>query len=65
MADNPQIAATITKREKSKLERTNRNLGTYTSGTFKDACAAAGVQPTARQASKFNNGYGAAFKGAK
>lgn len=52
----------ITRREKAKLERTNRNLSTSASGTFKDACTAAGVPNTARQASKFNNGYGAAFR---
>lgn len=65
MADNKAVLDTITKREKSKQERTNRNLGTYTSGSFKDACASAGIPATARQASKYNNGYGAAFRGAK
>lgn len=64
MADN-RMTDNITKREKSKLERTNRNLGTFTSQAFKDACATAGVPATARQASKYNSGYGAAFKGAK
>lgn len=64
MAD-AKHAENITKREKGKQERTNRNLSTYVSGTFKDACASAGIPATARQASKFNNGYGAAFKGAK
>lgn len=29
---------------------------------FKQACAAAGIQPTARQASKFRRGLGLAFK---
>ena len=29
---------------------------------FKDACERAGVQPTSRQASKYRNGKGSAFK---
>lgn len=64
MSENPKLKA-ITKREEAKQARTNRNLSTLSSGTFKDACSAAGVTPTARQASKFNNGYGAAFAGKK
>ena len=65
MADNKATLDNITKREKAKLERTNRNLGTYTNSVFKEACAAIGIPATARQASKYNNGYGAAFNGRK
>lgn len=36
-----------------------------TNGTFKAACEAAGVKNTKRQASKFRNKYGAAFKAAR
>lgn len=32
---------------------------------FRQACERAGVQPTARQASKYRNGKGSAFKGKK
>lgn len=65
MATDKATTDVITKREKSKQDRTNRNLGTYTSEAFKAACSSAGVTPSARQASKFNNGYGAAYRASK
>ncbi len=35
------------------------------SGQFAKCCEAAGVKPTARQASKFRNGHGAAYAAGK
>lgn len=37
------------------------NQGTMASETFKKACEAAGVEPTKRQASKWNKGLGSAY----
>lgn len=62
MSDNTNTGKTITARAEAKDKRTARNLSTYASGSFKDACVTAGIPATPRQASKFNNGYGAAFK---
>lgn len=42
--------------------RTEANKSTLNSGKFTKACEKAGITPSARQASKFNNGKGAAFK---
>lgn len=52
----------IPKRGKAKQTRTDRNLSTYGSEAFREACSKAGVQPSSRQASKWNNEYGAAYR---
>jgi len=38
-----------------------RNKGTMSDPVFLKACKLAKVEPTKRQASKWNNGYGAAY----
>jgi hypothetical protein len=49
-------------RDQNRPEVDNRTFA-GTNQQFKDACSAAGVQPTKRQASKFRRKLGAAFKG--
>ena len=44
------------------VRRTEANKSTLNSGKFTKACEKAGVTPSRRQASKFNNEKGAAFK---
>jgi hypothetical protein len=39
-----------------------QNQATLTSPVFLKACEIAGIQPTHRQASKWNNGYGRALR---
>lgn len=46
--------------EKEKKNQ-DRNHGTIKNSTFLFLCRLAGVQPTSRQASKYNNRHGAAF----
>lgn len=48
-------------RDVNRPEMDNRTFA-GTNQQFKDACSAAGVQPTKRQASKFRRKLGAAFK---
>lgn len=48
-------------RDTNRPEVDNRTFA-GTNQQFKDACSAAGVQPTKRQASKFRRKFGAAFK---
>ena len=40
----------------------SNKLFSRNSNKFKEACDKAGINPTARQASKYRNGKGAAFK---
>ena len=40
----------------------SRNLKTFTSGNFQEACSRAGIPATKRQASKYSRGFGAARK---
>ena len=51
---------------KKKKELTNRQFSKQDKA-FQDACKAAGIEPTHRQASKFRRGIGAAYaaKGGK
>lgn len=42
-------------------ERRNENQKIFNKEVFKNACEAAGVEPTIRQASKFKNKKGIAF----
>lgn len=48
--------------DKKKAGRAKANANTLASEHFKKCCGAAGVEPTKRQASKWNNGKGLAFK---
>lgn len=43
------------------FKRASKNLQTQQAPIFRKACELAGVEPTRRQASKWNNGYGAAW----
>ena len=45
-----------------ELARQEANKSTLNSGKFIKACEKAGITPTKRQASKFNNQKGAAYK---
>lgn len=45
--------------------RGNQNRGVLKSQIFQDACKTVGITPNTRQASKFKNGCGLAFKGVK
>ena len=48
--------------DKNKKDRTKNNQNILKSEHFVDLCEKAGVQATKRQASKYNNKKGAAFK---
>lgn len=52
----------LSKRHEGKLNRESKNLSTLRSPAFEQACKEAGVPATPRQASKWNNGYGAAYR---
>ena len=43
-------------------ERNEQNINRLKSTSFKNACKVAGINPTKRQASKWNNLKGAAYK---
>lgn len=43
-------------------ERMEKNTTVLNSQAFKDACQAADIKPTRRQASKFRNGRGRAYQ---
>jgi len=49
-------------REKTLKDQITNSKFSQTNTTFIDACQEAGVQPTARQASKWRNKCGAAYK---
>lgn len=51
-------------KENPKVENSNENFA-KTDKSFQQACAKAGVEPTARQASKWRNKRGKAFAGAR
>jgi hypothetical protein len=46
-----------------KVERTKKNDHTLKNEIFLQSCERVGIKPTRRQASKWNNKKGAAFKG--
>lgn len=48
--------------EPRHAERGKANISRLADNAFKTACRTAGVEPTARQASKWNNNHGAAYK---
>lgn len=48
---------------KDEQRRIDRNRGIQKNDIFKQACKAVGVMPTKRQASKWNNKKGMAYKG--
>lgn len=47
---------------KEELARRNRNMATLINALFLQACESVGVEPTQRQASKWNNEKGLAYK---
>ena len=49
----------------AEIKRSERNSGRLASRHFTDACEMAGIPATKRQASKFNNGRGLAFRFAR
>ena len=62
--DTPELHTkmTVKETEKAKVEGEEPTNKSFTSDPeFIAACARAGVEPTARQASKYRNGKGAAF----
>lgn len=50
--------------ETNQLSVKSNEMFALENSEFKQHCEQAGVQPTARQASKFRNGYGAAARSA-
>ena len=46
----------------AEIKRRERNRARFESKRFTDACEMAGIPATKRQASKFNNGRGLAFR---
>ena len=50
--------------EKNAAERKTNEIFAIENQEFKDFCSKAGVNNTARQASKFRNGYGSAARAA-
>mgnify|MGYP000367216804 CR=1 FL=1 len=48
-------------RKESKIEREKRNLDTFRSASFIEACKRAKIEPTTRQASKFARRIGLAY----
>ena len=66
--DTAQFREDISKRreraEKNELSVKSNEMFALENAEFKQHCESAGVQPTARQASKFRNGYGAAARSA-
>jgi len=51
-----------TPKPEGERRRQERNKATFSSKRFVDLCHSAGVPPTTRQASKFNNQKGAAYR---
>lgn len=47
--------------DQGKAKRADANKSVLGSGNFKSACSAMNIEPTKRQASKWNNGKGLAY----
>ena len=54
--------ARLDRAEKNAMERSTNEIFALQDQAFKDACEKAGTPATARQASKFRNGHGAAAR---